>query len=118
MRRRWESLLAPNPSELARERWEPPVDIYRGPSQWLVKVDLAGVRPEDVEIRVQGCRLTIRGIRRDFSVREGHKAYSMEIAYSRFERTIELPCDLDKFQIRTDYRDGMYLLEIRAQGDK
>jgi len=43
---------------------------------------------------------------------EGRKFYSMEISYSRFERSIELPLDLDRSEIRTEYRDGMFLLEI------
>ena len=58
------------------------------------------------------------GTRRDFSVLEGGEFYSMEIAYNRFERSIELPVDLDKSEIRTEYRDGMFLLEILTGKDE
>jgi HSP20 family protein len=37
----------------------------------------------------------------------------MEIAYSRFERSVELPCNLDRADITTEYRDGMLLVRIR-----
>lgn len=90
----------------------PPVDVYRARDRWLVKLDLAGVRPEDIEIRTCGPALTVTGIRRHLSVLEDGEAYSMEIAYNRFERTIELPFDLDRARIRTDYRDGMVLVNI------
>ena len=116
MSRFWDSLLAPAPQR--RCDWEPPADVYSGPRRWLVKLDLAGVRPEDVEIVVSGRRLVVRGVRRDFSVHEGRRAYSMEIAYSRFERSIDLPVDLDRSRIRTEYRDGMFYLEIAVETDE
>jgi HSP20 family molecular chaperone IbpA len=36
----------------------------------------------------------------------------MEIAYNRFERTIDLPCDLEHARITVGYRDGMLLLHV------
>jgi HSP20 family protein len=92
--------------------WRPAADVYRTRSGWLVKFDLAGVRVEDVELTVQGSRMTVRGVRRDFLLEEGHRYYRMEIAYSRFERCLELPCDLGRAQLTTEYRDGMLLVHI------
>lgn len=87
--------------------WCPPADIYRGKQAWLVKFDLAGVRPDDLSLHVDGCRLVVSGVRRDCSLLEDQQAYSMEISYNRFQRSLELPCDLTHAEIRTDYRDGM-----------
>jgi HSP20 family molecular chaperone IbpA len=43
----------------------------------------------------------------------------MEIAYSRFERVLELPCDLGRAEIETTYRDGMLFVHIRTgEGDR
>ena len=109
MRRAWEALLS---STAASSDWEPSADVYRCTRKWLVKLDLAGVRPTDVEVSARGRTLTVRGVRRDLSVLEGGQSYSMEISYNRFERSIELPIDLDRSHIRTEYRDGMFLLEI------
>jgi HSP20 family molecular chaperone IbpA len=39
----------------------------------------------------------------------------MEIAYSRFERVIDLPADLDQACIATEYRDGMLLIRIQPE---
>jgi HSP20 family protein len=82
---------------------------------WLIKVDLAGVRPEDIQVRLEGRRISISGTRRDSVISEGCQAYSMEISYSRFERTFELPCELTLAKIQTEYREGMFLLSIRCQ---
>ena len=92
--------------------WCPPVDIYRTGEGWLVKCDLAGVRRDDIQVTAAGRRLTISGVRRDLTLREGHRAYSLEIAYNRFARTIQLPCELDRASLELDYRDGMLLVAI------
>ena len=95
--------------------WRPAVDIYRGCHGWLVKFDLAGVRPEDIELGVEGRHLVVRGVRRDLAIVEGQRAYSMEISYNRFERRVEMPCDLAVGMIRSDYRDGMFLVTILTE---
>jgi len=111
---RWmQVLFMPVMQNQQRACWSPPVDIYRTPRGWLLKFDLAGVRPGDIRIDVQGSRLTVSGLRRDFCVEEyGYSQYRMEIAYNQFERTIELPADLDRAQIDVDYREGMLLVDV------
>ena len=45
--------------------WYPAADVYQTPEGWLVKVELAGVSAEDIEIEVEGRTLYIAGTRRD-----------------------------------------------------
>ena len=92
--------------------WRPAADVYQTQHGWLVKLDLAGVRPEDVQLTLSGDRMVVRGVRRDCTSEEGYSYYRMEIAYSQFERTIELPCRLDQARLETEYRDGMLLVHI------
>jgi HSP20 family molecular chaperone IbpA len=81
-------------------------------------LELAGVRPdEDMTIRARGPRLTISGVRRDRLIERGWSCYAMEIAYSRFERSIELPCDVEKAHLAVECRDGMLLVRIAAEGN-
>jgi HSP20 family protein len=98
--------------------WRPAADVYRGRSGWLVKFELAGVRPEDLELTVLGNRLTLRGVRRDreCTALEGCRYYQMEIAYSPFERSLTLPCDLERANVTSEYRDGMLLVRIPDGG--
>ena len=113
MRRDLKHLLFTPASESYSEScWCPAVDIYRSSRGWLVKFDLAGVRPEDVQLSVEGRRLVLRGIRHDLSVVEGQQAYTMEISYNRFERSVELPCELEGMVIQRTYQDGMFLVTI------
>jgi HSP20 family protein len=92
--------------------WQPQVDIYRSRDGWVVKLELAGVRHQDVSITVHGSQLRVEGVRHDWLTEPGWSHHTMEIAYNRFERTIELPCDLARAQITVECRDGMLLLRV------
>ena len=107
------------PGETMRETaWRPAVDVYRTSRGWLLKFDLAGVRPEDVSLKIEGCRVTIRGVRRDWLAEEGHSYYRMEITYNHFERTVELPCNVEPAAVATDYRHGMLLVHLTTETEK
>lgn len=92
--------------------WRPSVDVYQAGSAWLVKFDLAGVRKEDIQVELNGRQLIVRGVRRDLTIVDGQRAYSMEIDYNRFERIIELPINVEASRFASDYRDGMFLVSI------
>ncbi len=95
--------------------WKPPVDVYRSRDGWVAKFDLAGVRPEDVTLTVEGRRLTLRGTRHDCTLDEGCSHYVLEISYSRFERTIELPESLERAAVTTEFRAGMLLVRFQRE---
>jgi HSP20 family protein len=109
------ALFLPVAEQLQACCWQPSADVYHGAGRWLFKFDLAGVRPEDVTVSVRGRRLTVRGCRRDWFTEEGCQPYQLEIAYSQFERSIELPCNLEPARIATEYRDGMLLVTIQTE---
>ncbi len=110
---RWlDSMRATSQGGLQRTTWQPAADVYRTERGWLVKFDLAGVRRNDVQLAIHGSDLTLTGCRRDELIEEGILHYRMEIAYSCFARTIEMPCDLARAEILTEMRDGMLLIRI------
>jgi HSP20 family protein len=106
------------PPGLTEAPWQPAADVYKTAHGWLVKFDLAGVRPEDIDLEASGCRLMLRGTRRDCTAEAGCAHYSMEISYSHFERSLDLPCRLDRATFHTRYRDGMLLVDIRPEAEE
>ncbi|HJS73345.1 MAG TPA: Hsp20/alpha crystallin family protein [Vicinamibacteria bacterium] len=90
--------------------WSPRADVYRTPTGWLIKLDLAGVRPDEVTVEASRHELRVSGVRRDRFVREGYRQHSMEISYSRFERVLRLPSNADHCSLRTEYAEGMLLV--------
>ena len=95
--------------------WNPAADVYRSPEGWVVKVDLAGVCTDDLEIETRGALLTIRGCRRDSVYREGFTYHQMEITYSRFEKMIEFPSAIEGATAAHDYSDGFLIINLKNE---
>jgi HSP20 family protein len=105
--------LLPDFPRCDEPRWSPMADVYRTRTGWILKFDLAGVRPEDIRVRAEGCRITVSGTRRDSILQEeGYSCYSMEISYNRFERTIELPCEFDNPRVNLEFHEGILLVRV------
>jgi HSP20 family protein len=98
--------------------WQPAADVYSTCSGWLLKFELAGVRPEDVTVTVIGSRVRVQGVRRDWTAQEVISYHSMEIAYNRFERTVELPCSVEGCQFSFEFRDGLLLVRVLHEGER
>ena len=97
--------------------WNPAADVYRSSEGWIVKVDLAGVCMDELEVEIRGTLLSIRGCRKDTHIREGFTYHQMEITYSRFEKSIQFPAPIDGASIRRDYSDGFLIIDVRREQD-
>ena len=95
--------------------WNPAADVYRSEDGWIVKVDLAGICADELELELDQASLRIRGCRRDTFYREGLTYQQMEITYSRFEKTIQFPCSIEKASLKHDYRDGLLIINLHCQ---
>jgi HSP20 family protein len=98
--------------------WCPAADVYRTKDGWIVKVDLAGIKPSDVDVTVDGDILRLSGSRRDGTCGEGVSHYQLEITYSRFEKMIQFPRSIEHVTIERDYRDGLLILRLHQEQDK
>lgn len=94
--------------------WNPAADVYRSEDGWIVKVDLAGICADDLEIEIDQSTLRIRGCRRDTFFKEGFRYQQMEITYSRFEKEIGFPCSIQEASVAHDYRDGFLIVNLRC----
>ena len=89
-----------------RRGFRPPVDVFRteDPPELRVVVDLAGVKPESLELATSGRTLAIAGER----PRLGGGTYQqMEIEYGRFQRTLQLPSDVETSNATATYERGI-----------
>ena len=91
--------------------WEPAIDVYETANDVVVLVELAGVKQDEIEIKVDGNTLVIRGERKEAPLRSKITYYQqMEIHRGLFERGVLLPATIDPEKARASYEDGV--LEI------
>jgi HSP20 family protein len=96
----------------SRVHWQPAADVYRTKDGWLIKIELAGVSPSEVQIRASGSRLIIAGQRRDAFATTGCECHSLEIVYSNFERCFDFPESIERARFSTECRDGILAVRV------
>ena len=99
-------------AQVSSGSWLPAADVYTTTDGWVVKVELAGVSIEDVEIEVQGNTLTIAGCRRDRSCTTGISYQQMEITYSSFEKTLRFPASIDGVTLDHMFENGLLIIHL------
>ena len=97
--------------------WNPAADVYQCNDGWMVKIDLAGICSDELEIEIHDTILRISGCRRDTHYREGFVCQQMEITYSRFEKTIQFPAPIEGASLERDYSDGFLIINLHRGED-
>jgi HSP20 family protein len=92
--------------------WTPAVDIHEEPRQFVVRADLPGVTPKDIEITAEKGVLALRGSRQ-FEQKSDDGHYSrIERVSGKFVRTFTLPENVATDQINAKFKDGVLELTI------
>jgi len=92
--------------------WVPNTDVYVTEGSLVVKVELAGMRKEDLELTVEGNRLKISGQRPDGCRAPKCTFLVMEINYGVFESIIEVPAGYDLSQAEASYQNGFLRVDV------
>ena len=92
--------------------WVPNTDVYVTEGNLVIKVELAGMRKEDLELTVEGNRLKISGQRPDGCRAPKCTFLVMEINYGAFESIIEVPGGYDLSQAKASYQNGFLRVDV------
>lgn len=90
----------------------PRIDLQDSEGELRLHADLPGVQPSDLDVRVEGDVLTIRGERKSESERNEQNFHVMERSHGRFQRSIQLPFAPDPDQVQASVREGVLELRI------
>ena len=96
----------------AKAHWVPNTDVYATDNGLVVKVELAGMRSEHLEITVEGNRMRIAGNRPDGCRAAKCSFLVMEINYGPFESVLELPVGYDLGQAKAAYLNGFLRIDV------
>ena len=89
----------------------PRIDLQDSEGELRLHADLPGVQASDLDVRVDGDVLTIRGERKAESERNEQNFHVMERSHGRFQRSIQLPFAPDPDEVEASVREGV--LEVR-----
>ena len=92
--------------------WTPAADVYEVAEGFVVLMDLPGLRPDDVEIQVDGERLVIHGERRPSDKTRPESFHRVERSHGVFTRVFQLTDEVDPDKVTAVFRDGLLRLEL------
>ncbi len=88
------------------------LDVYAAEADLVVLANLPGVRPEEVDITVEGNTLTIAGETRSARKEDEGSSLIQEIRRGAFSRTLTLPAGLEADKATATFEDGVLTLTI------
>lgn len=91
---------------------EPAIESFVEDGKMIVRADLPGVDPKDVEISVTGDMLVLRGKREHTHETKGRSFIRHEVEYGSFERMLNLPAGVKTEDIKAAYDKGVLELTI------
>lgn len=102
-------------SQAYRSGFAPPVDIFEDKDAFHLKVELPGMKTEDVHVNVENGVLTVRGERKmeREDKREGY--HRVECSYGSFSRSFSLPKTVDGDHLEAEMHDGILAIRIPKQ---
>lgn len=92
--------------------WSPNVDIFESENELVVKAELPGIDPKDVELNVENNVLSISGHRKLEFEDKKENYHRVERAYGSFSRSFSLPRLIDETKIEAEYKDGVLTVHI------
>jgi HSP20 family protein len=97
---------------LATGNFVPAMDVYEDAQKLVFKLEVPGVRREDIDIRVEGRVLTVRGERRLENEEKEQNFHRIERSYGSFVRSFTLPASVDTEGISAQSADGVLSISL------
>ncbi len=89
------------------EQWTPSLDVAETKSDVIVKAEIPGMDPKDIEISLSQGVLTIKGEKKQESEEKEEDYRLVERSYGSFTRSIQLPTEIQEDKINASYKNGV-----------
>jgi HSP20 family protein len=94
------------------DAWWPALDIAEHDDGFVLKVELPGVKADDIEVSVVNNVLTISGVKKEAAEKEGENYYHVERRHGSFRREVQLPGSVDPDKVEATFRDGVLRVNL------
>jgi HSP20 family protein len=94
------------------ESWKPAVDILERDGNLILCAEIPGVTEKDIDLKLEGNVLTIKGEKKQSPQADGFTVYQLESFYGQFSRSFTLPETVDAEKISASYRNGVLTVTL------
>jgi HSP20 family protein len=95
----------------------PPVDIYEDEHGITLRLEVPGVKEDDIDIRLENNTLTVRGERKFEKEEKEENFHRIERRYGTFSRSFTLPNTVDTENVQAEYKDGLLTIRLGKRAE-
>lgn len=96
------------------QQFTPPTDVIELPQHVLVLIEIAAIRPDQLNVTLQSGRLIVTGVR-ERPVLQDAAYHRVEIGYGEFRIEVNLPFTVEQDGVSAAYQDGLLRIELPRQ---
>ena len=104
------SLIEPKATRL--EGWAPVVDVSETDAEVVIRAEVPGINPGDIDVSISGNTLSISGSKKDECEKSGEDFYQCERRFGAFRRVVELPETIDPDKVTADSDAGIITVRV------
>lgn len=103
--------------EQAAGSFVPAVDVYEDESKLVLKLEVPGIRQEDLDVRVENTTLTVKGQRRFEAEAREENYHRIERRFGSFARSFTLPRTVDAAEVKASSLDGVLTITLAKKAE-
>ncbi|HNE85142.1 MAG TPA: Hsp20/alpha crystallin family protein [bacterium] len=97
----------------SEKRWHPPTDVLETDDEFIVVMDIANVKQDDIRLTYEAGILTVNGHRHEMKFSEKRHYHKMEIDFGPFERRIKVNTRIQDQAIKAGYENGFLIVRLK-----
>jgi HSP20 family protein len=113
LRDAWSVAESPGAAARSLSMWAPELDVEETDKEVRIRAEIPGVKPEDLQISIQGDVLVIAGEKKEAQEREAGGYHYQERRFGSFRRAVTLPAPVDPDDVKAEYKDGILTIELK-----
>jgi len=114
MDRLWDSFLEGRPLRRAEDsrEWLPSIDVSETKNELVIKAELPGLDPKDIDISMNNGYLTIKGEKKHEKEEKDENYHLVERSYGSFTRSVRLPKEVQSDKITASFKNGVLRITL------
>ncbi|MGQ9645184.1 MAG: Hsp20/alpha crystallin family protein [Thermodesulfobacteriota bacterium] len=112
MDRLWDSFFERGPRTWETGEWSPSLDVAETKNDLIIKAEVPGVDPKDIDISLSDGVLTIKGEKKQEREEREGDYHITERSFGSYMRAIELPTEVQSDKVEASYKNGVLKITL------
>ena len=108
----WSSLASDRGDGWLAQMTVPPIDLVENENTVKVRMDIPGIKPDQIDIQLNNNLLTVCGKREEEKEEKGQMFHRVERRSGSFSRSVTLPAAVNEDKVDAQYKDGVLTITM------